>query len=1290
MTKTWISAIYDRTYWDVQDASAYPDQTNPKGCWNAVDLNRIENNTVYCAEYMYEQRIVRSPIEIVGPSFEEWTANMIPTKTEIDRILNNVRLLVELSSENPAIASKLPTIYAATQINYILANDVEYALELMHNQPQLPLAYWNLTINNGLIHSIRRLDGTVEEVFEATALVAENESVIITGEAPGEHPEEQTFTYWSGQAADIALLNDYQSEMTSFVMPYRNVTFTANYESHTPRTLTITSGYISISQDPTAASGPSSGTYYAGDQIMIIANVAPLDKEFYTWTGTQAALNNLVGSTESADPSTAILTMPDCDVSLVPQYINAGQHRVTVTNGTVDGQSSKLFDYGETGTITASVPSHHAFTNWSGDTSYLSDIYNPTQTFTMGENPISFRANYSYVYSYNDVEVINGKIRVNGQEVTSAQGLRQSTSYTLIPTPPDSSQGLDYWQVTGYGSVSGNTFYVGDGDAIITGHYNYIRTLTVINKDNSANSVNYTAIQGHSWGTIYTSSKIGDYRFKRWEENGTQISTSTSISLTAGESDRTITAVYEYEEPPPSYTVTFKNQNNGGQTTTSSVQQGGYWSRSSDEEVGNYMRTGWYKDDTYQSNNSSYGFYVYADTTIEVKYRPKETYTLTIQNGYITATGETTGQFLERASVGITADAAPTGMVFVGWSTTSGSIYSSTSSATGTIKMGSTDATLQAQYRSTRQITVITDSGTTTYTVTEGYSQYITASPVPTDYTFTRWEVVSGDATISSQYSTSTYVYAQLQDSTIRAIYTAIPDYTVTMVDGYVWDGSAWQTTAQLRSGANNEIILRQGAVPLGMQFLQWEVYVNGQIQTSSNEVASPYAERSRLYNVHRDITVKATFYAPDPDVTYTLSIERKDGTVDQHNYAVGTDVSITASTPISGYVFYRWTGDTAFISGGRYEANSAVRMPAQNVYIKETFIPQGYVPQYELVMGNTYGKCCYETESEDPETGQIITTEHWVSRYSYPEGATVKIKAEGWDPEYQFNYWKAYELNTGQNPRDITSIITNSTSAVTTLTMPDTDVSATPNIGLRPTKPLLVNGGGTSGNYYEGKRADIYFGLTNSNDIHYEFTRWIKGENSEAELNELELWDGGTFNTTTPGTQALPQYIKMPNKGVEVTATYKTLYRLTLVNGTIDSTSTSQEYYETGTSIAITADTAPTGTRFQYWSGDVDVLANKYDPTTTLTTVTGTTTLTAVYSADTERNNVGYVTSSLKNSNTVNEQDIQVIAGEIDVGFVLTDSNGHIYIITSLDTTSHQHTIYRLTKIVQGGNTYG
>ena len=64
MNREWITPIFDRTYGNVQDVLANPDQENPKGCWNAVDLNRIENNTAYCAEWMLEQKIVRTPPEI--------------------------------------------------------------------------------------------------------------------------------------------------------------------------------------------------------------------------------------------------------------------------------------------------------------------------------------------------------------------------------------------------------------------------------------------------------------------------------------------------------------------------------------------------------------------------------------------------------------------------------------------------------------------------------------------------------------------------------------------------------------------------------------------------------------------------------------------------------------------------------------------------------------------------------------------------------------------------------------------------------------------------------------------------------------------------------------------------------------------------------------------------------------------------------------------------------------------------------------------------------------------------
>ena len=88
---------------------------------------------------MLEQKIVRTPPGITVKENDYWQSNIIPTKAEIDRIINNVKLLITLSSSNPAIADQLPTIYAATQINYVLANQIEFALALMHNQPKLPL-----------------------------------------------------------------------------------------------------------------------------------------------------------------------------------------------------------------------------------------------------------------------------------------------------------------------------------------------------------------------------------------------------------------------------------------------------------------------------------------------------------------------------------------------------------------------------------------------------------------------------------------------------------------------------------------------------------------------------------------------------------------------------------------------------------------------------------------------------------------------------------------------------------------------------------------------------------------------------------------------------------------------------------------------------------------------------------------------------------------------------------------------------------------------------------------------
>ena len=57
----WINPIYDRTYGDVITAEGQRNLVNPKGCYNYVDLNRIENNTKYVMEDMLARKIIRVP-----------------------------------------------------------------------------------------------------------------------------------------------------------------------------------------------------------------------------------------------------------------------------------------------------------------------------------------------------------------------------------------------------------------------------------------------------------------------------------------------------------------------------------------------------------------------------------------------------------------------------------------------------------------------------------------------------------------------------------------------------------------------------------------------------------------------------------------------------------------------------------------------------------------------------------------------------------------------------------------------------------------------------------------------------------------------------------------------------------------------------------------------------------------------------------------------------------------------------------------------------------------------------
>ena len=248
---------------------------------------------------------------------------------------------------------------------------------------------------------------------------------------------------------------------------------------------------------------------------------------------------------------------------------------------------------------------------------------------------------------------------------------------------------------------------------------------------------------------------------------------------------------------------------------------------------------------------------------------------------------------------------------------------------------------------------------------------------------------------------------------------------------------------------------------------------------------------------------------------------------------------------------------------------------------------------------------------------------------------------------------------------------------------MPDDDVYVTP---LTPDKDkyrMVVLDGGDNIEQYEGGRVNIWFGKTNTDDVHYEFNRWT-GEH----IADLKLYDTGRqFNVRVPGTEALPQSVAMLPYTMTLVPSYNTFYHLTITNGVIDNVPERGPYFIAGEEVSITANPAPEGMKFQRWEGHTSGVANIYDPTTTVTTVQGITNLTAKYSLDSEQNNIGFVLTDLSNSNIINNEDINIIFGELNTGFIITDNNGHIYIVTNAGESTSS--ILRLTKILKGGDVY-
>lgn len=1232
----WIEPIYDRTYGDILTLEADNESYNTKGSYNAEDLNRIENNTKYIAEDMLARKIVRIPFSL---SYKlDWKSTDIPTREDMTRIIQNISRL--MASCNPVVEKDLQAIYNATQMTYGLANDLEYNLEVLKNQPELPIQSFLLTIEHGSIDD-----------YDNPDWIPENDIVTIRGVPYGESARYMVFDHWSGSAEDLACLDNPESQVTTIEMPYRDVELEAVFKVRFPRTLTLTNAIINDDI------GGSTRIVFAGDEIPILANVAEYGKRMYCWTGTEEALELIHGGDE---PSTSVLTMPDMDVELEPFYINAGQHSVTITD--TDGRtvlSQEWYEYGDY--VTISVPSKgskYAFASWSGDTSYLDDITNSYGSFNMGDVNIRFTPTYNYVYGYWDA-YSDDNCLVNGEH--HLEDVMES-SYIQLSLAPEFEASLDdnNWFDAYQVNYDGNNYLVRDKNGRITMpdteilvevYSNHPSVLNVQNLNNSGETTIHKGL-GERYIELSTNYTVGQYVFIGWYRGDTQITSNTYLRYTFSYSrdEDTIEARYEYRNY---HTVTVHNKNNAGGTETFQVLDGFYGSVSTTEIVGNDIVDKWYFGDSSigtKEGETSWSAKVWNDVEITIAYRPRETFTIEIENGTIQDYGESyTG--LERSAITIIANTPANKKYFSSWSTIEGSVYKygSIYSSSTSLTLGRSNAKISPNYGNLYNLKVNTNAGTVINNDYRSGTRITMPSSTMTDSDteWDKWVISSGTMSIVNAFLMRSDAYTGSQDTVVNATYKSIPYFTCIIENGHFTDGS---TTKQIQRNNNPTIIMEPA--PFGMKFLMWEI-----IKGNDNDVSTPFAETSSLKNVTHDITIKATYYVPDDSIKYNMSITNKNGITTTTSHSVGEEIQIYADEADEGYEFYRWIGDTQYLTD-RYSSTTIVRIPNKNISLGMLYRQEGATILYhvqisggKMVIGESGGEPVWDVDGE------------------FEEGSVVRIKADdipiGWD----FYGWKNQD-DDGLSMSTVADIM----SEDTTLTVRDFDIYLEVDMVQQGTKKLAVENGETSGSYLVGAPATVYFNKESTNKIKHTFTRW-SGDTS------LSLFGGGTFDVNNSGDFGEnPQIILMPDRHVTIIGEYTTSYNVQVSGGTVNGESS--VYLDEGDTATIVA-TPVEGKVFQKWEGDTEYVEAIYSSTTTITIPNDGINLVAKYVDENDQNGIGYILTDVYLNDIINIENINIISGEIQEGFMFSDANGHLYVITSMD--EDMASITRITKKTGG-----
>lgn len=476
------------------------------------------------------------------------------------------------------------------------------------------------------------------------------------------------------------------------------------------------------------------GAYAVGAEATITAAPAP-GFVFMEWTDNGQVVSS---------SSTHTVTM-DVNHSLVANFLPA--YEVTTAANPQAGGSTTgggTYPEGQSVTVTATPAAGYAFTSWTEDGVIVSS--NATFTFAVASHRnlvAQFTQGVSHVITTTSSPGIGG--------TTTGGGTYAAGASVTVTAQAGAGYAFVNWTRGGtqVGTTPAYTFTASASESLVA---NFVvitgtqRTISTTSSPLAAGTTTGGGVYADGSSVTVTATASPGYKFSRWKEGGTNISSSPSHTFTAT-ADRTLTAVFVQ-----AYIVgTTSAPSSGGSTEMDSP------SYKLDENAkafaypaAGYQFVGWQEDGTVVSTDNPYSFRIIGDRFLTAQFSLAGGVSITasavpVAGGTVTGAGS----YLPGAAVTLTATPAA-GYGFLNW-TDNGTPVSNSSSYAFT---AAAPRTLVAQFAAGHTVTASASppsGGTVSGAgfVPAGTSITLTATASP-GYEFVHWTNQAGEEVSAS------------------------------------------------------------------------------------------------------------------------------------------------------------------------------------------------------------------------------------------------------------------------------------------------------------------------------------------------------------------------------------------------------------------------------------------------------------------------------------------------------------------------------------------------------------